>query len=76
MSNSTYLHILTVFLDQSFTDFEIIFIDDVSLNSLEILNYFSKNNSLIKNNSIKQTCVRATAEIMDLKVKGQIFIIS
>lgn len=51
MSNSTYLHILTVFLDQSFTDFEIICIDDVSLNSLEILNYFSKNNSLIKNNS-------------------------
>ena len=25
---------------QSFTDFEIICIDDVSLNSLEILNYF------------------------------------
>ena len=36
---------------QSFTDFEIICIDDVSLNSLEILNYFAKNNSLIKNNS-------------------------
>ena len=29
----------------------LICIDDVSLNSLEILNYFSKNNSLIKNNS-------------------------
>ena len=43
---------LNSILDQSFTDFEIICIGDVSSkSSLEILNYFAKNNSLIKNNS-------------------------
>ena len=38
---------LNSILDQSFIDFEIICIGDASSNSLEILNYFAKNNSLI-----------------------------